>query len=332
MERVQVLIDKLVQQKAAGESAAQLLYTVQLLQAELTHLQQQQQKEMLGSRKVSVVMPANFSAVKTEEPKVTAAPPEVKAAPVSPAPEQKEKETFLQPAAKAEAPAAAPIPAPVKEELIQPKPVVVEAHRPYMPVAETPKEKTAPAQKDLFGNEAYTLRRPNVVQPEEEKIPDEEIPQPVYFEKEEPAQQPTTVRPPAEPQPFDALAETPTLLQHIPPQVEAPKEINQLIAQQHTSLNDRLKQERPELAHKLKDTPIKDLRKAIGINDRFEFVSELFRGDEAMYERSIKTINSFHILQEAEYWMNRELKVKLGWNDTKEAVQHFYGLVRRRFS
>ena len=94
MERVQVLIDKLVQQKAAGESAAQLLYTVQLLQAELTHLQQQQQKEMLGSRKVSVVMPANFSTAKTEDPKVTAAPPEVKAAPVAPAPEQKEKETF----------------------------------------------------------------------------------------------------------------------------------------------------------------------------------------------------------------------------------------------
>jgi len=74
------------------------------------------------------------------------------------------------------------------------------------------------------------------------------------------------------------------------------------------------------------------LRKAIGINDKFVFLNELFNGDEAMYDRSIKTINNFHVLQEAEYWINRELKLRLGWNDTKEAVQHFYQLVRRRFS
>jgi hypothetical protein len=78
--------------------------------------------------------------------------------------------------------------------------------------------------------------------------------------------------------------------------------------------------------------PVKDLRKAIGINDRFLFVSELFRGDETMYERSIKTINNFSIYPEAEYWMNRELKVKLGWDDNKETVKQFYLLVKRRFS
>lgn len=105
-----------------------------------------------------------------------------------------------------------------------------------------------------------------------------------------------------------------------------------MIAENKESLNDRLKQEKKEVVHTLKDSPIKDLRKGIGINDRFTFVSELFRGDEAMYERSIKTINSFHILSEAEYWINRELKVKLGWNDTSPLVQHFYQLVRRRFS
>ena len=82
----------------------------------------------------------------------------------------------------------------------------------------------------------------------------------------------------------------------------------------------------------LKETPVKDLRKAVGINDRFLFINELFRGDESMYERSIKTINSFNIYPEAEYWINRELKVKLGWNSDSIAVQHFYQLVKRRFS
>ena len=125
---------------------------------------------------------------------------------------------------------------------------------------------------------------------------------------------------------IDTVVEAPTLVQQ-----QIHKEVNELITNKE-SLNDRLKQEKKEIAHVLKDSPVKDLRKAIGVNDKFVFISELFRGDEAMYERSIKTINTFHILPEAEYWMNRELKVKLGWNDTNETVQHFYQLVRRRFS
>jgi len=72
--------------------------------------------------------------------------------------------------------------------------------------------------------------------------------------------------------------------------------------------------------------------KGIGVNDRFVFLNELFRGDEAMYERSLKTINSFRILPEAEYWINRELKIKLGWDDNLHTTQQFYQLVRRRFS
>jgi hypothetical protein len=126
---------------------------------------------------------------------------------------------------------------------------------------------------------------------------------------------------------IDSVVEAPTLVQQ-----RIHKEVNEIIANNKESLNDKLKQEKKEIAHILKDSPVKDLRKAIGVNDKFVFISELFRGDEAMYERSIKTINTFHILPEAEYWMNRELKVKLGWNDTNETVQHFYQLVRRRFS
>ena len=125
---------------------------------------------------------------------------------------------------------------------------------------------------------------------------------------------------------FDPMNEIPTFSQH-----NIGKEVNEAVGQQE-SLNDRLKENRTEVMHAIKDTPIRDLRKAIGINDRFVFINELFRGDEPMYERSIKTINSFNIYPEAEYWMNRELKIKLGWDDTRETVKHFYQLVKRRFS
>ena len=102
--------------------------------------------------------------------------------------------------------------------------------------------------------------------------------------------------------------------------------------EQGESLNDKLKQGKTELIEILKETPVKDLRKAVGINDRFVFINELFRGDENMYERSIKTINSFNIYAEAEYWISRELKLKLGWNNKQPSVQHFDQLVKRRFS
>jgi len=126
---------------------------------------------------------------------------------------------------------------------------------------------------------------------------------------------------------FDPLIEIPTLSHQ-----NGVKEINETVSARQESLNDKLKQQNADLGDLLKGTPIKDLRKAIGINDRFVFISELFRGDEAMYERSIKTINSFNIFPESEYWINRELIVKLGWDQESETVRHFYHLVKRRFS
>jgi hypothetical protein len=126
---------------------------------------------------------------------------------------------------------------------------------------------------------------------------------------------------------FDPLVEIPTLSQQ-----QSTREINQAAVAYSESVNDRLKFGNQELGEVLKQEPIKDLRKAIGINDRFVFINDLFRGDEAMYERSIKTINSFSIFPEAEYWINRELIVKIGWDVENSIVNHFYNLVKRRFS
>lgn len=170
-------------------------------------------------------------------------------------------------------------------------------------------EVAEPSHQPL-GHKEYNLKRPAITQEAEEPVS--------RF-----APQPQQVLNPA----LSSVVDTPTLAQYLPK-----KELHEVIAEKKESLNDRLKQDKTEVAHVLKDAPIKDLRKGIGINDRFTFVRELFRGDEAFYERSIKTINSFHIFSEAEYWINRELKFKIGWDEDKETVKHFYQLVRRRFS
>lgn len=141
---------------------------------------------------------------------------------------------------------------------------------------------------------------------------------------------------------FEMPVEIPTLMHqaaaHEPdtsPKQPVKKELfefNTLLATHTESLNEKLKEERVEVAAALQGTPIRDLKKAIGINDRFLFVNDLFRGDENMYERSIKTINGFSIYPEAQYWIQRELKVKLSWPDHSEAVKIFDQLVKRRFS
>lgn len=129
--------------------------------------------------------------------------------------------------------------------------------------------------------------------------------------------------------PFDPLAEKPTDRFTLS---QRSREVNDVIGSSTTSLNDKLKSDVADLKSALNDTPVRDLRKAIGVNDRYVFINQLFRGDEVMYERSLKTINGFRILPEAEYWMERELKVKLGWDENREATRHFYQLVKRRFS
>ena len=128
---------------------------------------------------------------------------------------------------------------------------------------------------------------------------------------------------------YDPVEDVPTLSHQTPLQKSSPGNIEN--AFEYAELNDRLKEAKTEISEKLTEAPIKDLKKAIGINDRFLFINELFRGDEAMYERSIKTIQNFSIFAEAEFWIRRELKVKIGWHDNHPVVKQFDQLIRRRF-
>ena len=205
------------------------------------------------------------------------------------------------------------------------------------------------APEIVSGKAAYDLYKP-VAKPEPEPavepMPEPETPVP------EPAPMPT---PKPEPEPIphfveqkpwysvfpsqeektspwalDPVLEVPTLAH----QEKAVSELNDTMIAEGSaaSLNDKLRQNKAEMSSVLQEAPIRDLKKAISINDRHRFIHELFRGDETMYERSIKTINTFHIFAEAEFWIQRELKVKLGWNTTLELVKTFDQLVKRRFS
>jgi hypothetical protein len=189
-------------------------------------------------------------------------------------------------------------------------PVVIAAPKEIAKPREEIYEASAPAPK------------PVVTEVKEVVQPIAQAPQPVP-----PVPQPAERKQTIQEFSFNPLIEIPTLAQQ-----QSIQEINEMIGIRDASLNDKLKDNKVEIGEILKDYPIRDLKKAIGVNDRFVFINELFRGDEVMYERSLKTINSFRIFAEAEYWIERELKVKLGWEEHKDTTRHFYQLVRRRFS
>jgi hypothetical protein len=134
---------------------------------------------------------------------------------------------------------------------------------------------------------------------------------------------------------FGEYADIPTLI-HQPAKmqvaVEPAKEINELLALDIPEMNEHLNEYAVEVSTMLDETPVRDLKKAISINDRYLFINHLFRGDENMYERSIRTINGFNIFPEAQYWIQRELKVKLSWLEDNPTVQLFDQLVKRRFA
>lgn len=127
----------------------------------------------------------------------------------------------------------------------------------------------------------------------------------------------------------DAFASLPTVAFQEPKEVFALKDV---MMTEEENVNTKWQPKQVEVATVLEKTPIKDLKKAINVNDRYLFINELFRGDEAMYERSLKTIQGFSILPEAIFWIQRELKVKLGWKEGSPAVKLFDQLVSRRFS
>jgi hypothetical protein len=98
------------------------------------------------------------------------------------------------------------------------------------------------------------------------------------------------------------------------------------------SLNDRLRDEKPVLADTMLGSPIKDLRKGISLNERYQLVKELFEGDEILFDKTIKTINAFSNGAEAQFWIDKELKAKGGWKKESSAAHLFDQLIKRRFS
>lgn len=82
-----------------------------------------------------------------------------------------------------------------------------------------------------------------------------------------------------------------------------------------------------DVGHKMQSRPIEDIGKAIGLNDKFLYVNELFEGDAVSYKNTIQRLNNSADFNDAFNYINSHFD----WDMKKESTKKFMELVHRKF-
>jgi hypothetical protein len=91
------------------------------------------------------------------------------------------------------------------------------------------------------------------------------------------------------------------------------------------SLNDMIT-DQVKLEFKLSNRPVSSIQSSIGINDRFQYIRELFDGDNKKYTEAVKTLDSMHNVKEAVEYLRSNYR----WKKNETSLK-FVNLVKRRF-
>lgn len=149
--------------------------------------------------------------------------------------------------------------------------------------------------------------------------------------KQEPKAEPTIApEPKVEAKPEPAPVPTPA-----PAPAPAPAPVVQPTAEP-VRLGDVLGGKTTTLADKMADDSaptaafnrITDLRKAIGLNDKFLMIRDLFDGDAARYEDTITTLNEFDDLDECMIYIVENFV----WNPDSEGAKLLVSLIERKLA
>lgn len=107
--------------------------------------------------------------------------------------------------------------------------------------------------------------------------------------------------------------------------VEQPKRIGDVLAGTVVTLADKMAgDDAPTTAF----NRIADLRKAIGLNDKFLMIRDLFGGDAARYEDTIDTLNEFDDLDECMIYIVENFR----WNPDSEGAKLLVSLLERKLA
>lgn len=89
-------------------------------------------------------------------------------------------------------------------------------------------------------------------------------------------------------------------------------------------------EEANDLASKFSNTPINDMKKAISIAKKFEFINALFAGNVEKYAYSIHHMNNLKSGDEAFNYLH-DLRAEYKWDDEDKNFLELANLVRRRY-
>ncbi len=116
---------------------------------------------------------------------------------------------------------------------------------------------------------------------------------------------------------------------HVAPPVDKPKkvkvdpELDTLF--EESNLND--------LSQRFANAPIKDIGKAMGINERILTINELFKGDQQSFQSTADALNGCASFEEAKAYLINGIATKNDWvsNKRKKKAAVFIKLIRRRY-
>lgn len=109
-----------------------------------------------------------------------------------------------------------------------------------------------------------------------------------------------------------------------PREEEAPQRLGDVIAKNVTTLADKMAEEQPTAAY----NRITDIRKAIGLNDKFLMIRDLFGGDANLYEDTINHLNEYDDLDECMIFIVENFR----WNPDSEGAKLLVSLLERKLS
>jgi chromosome segregation ATPase len=89
--------------------------------------------------------------------------------------------------------------------------------------------------------------------------------------------------------------------------------------------------DKPTLGDKVSRSRLHDIKKAIGLNERFLYANELFGGDMRAFKQAVDELNHVDSESDANRLLDEELADKYHWNEEDETVIAFKSLVSRRF-
>lgn len=92
------------------------------------------------------------------------------------------------------------------------------------------------------------------------------------------------------------------------------------------SVNDIMSDDNSKLEHKLSNRPVTSLHSAIGINDRFQYIRELFEGSVDNFVKTVADLDSMNDIKDAVNYLQTNFK----WKKNETSLK-FVNLIKRRF-